>query len=478
MKSFLRISSLFAAVFLAGCRLHAPLPVTPPEPLPESFTHQTGVDSATELIEPWWQQFNDPALNRLEETLIADNLQIRQAYARLAQLEAAGRVAGSPLSPSLSLTGSANKASQKTETTRLASNGQSVSLAASYELDLWHKLRSNRDAAKLDFSASREEIKTLYLSLTSQAADLYFLAIEQQAQLELTNAIIKDLTTLGEQVEFRYRQGVAPRLDLYLAEQNLAAAKTKKPEQEAQLTATRNGLAVLLGHYPETGSPEIAEQLPVAPPAPAAGIPARLLQQRPDVQSAFLRVQSSDAKTAAAIADRFPALNLSGVLTGSRTDSGLTITHATFWNLIVGLTQPLFDGGRRRAEIERRQAVTTEALARYRQVVLNAFQEVENSLVANQAAEQQLALKNTELNVAGATLRHATNGYQQGLNDYLVVLNAQRQQHEVSRQYLASRRQLLSARITLWRALGGDWLETSLTDNLASQNQKDLRHEK
>ena len=218
MKSFLAaVLSLLAAVLLAGCHLHAPPAITPLTPLPDAFTHATGTTTDSASIGPWWRQFNDPLLNRLEATLLADNLEIKQAYARLAQLEAASRVADSSLFPSLTLTGSANKGRQRTESTSLANNGQSVSMAAGYEIDLWHKLKSNRQAAALDFSASREEIKTLYLSLTSQAADLYFLAIEQRAQLNLTAAIIKDLETIRNQMELRYRQGVAPRLDLYQA---------------------------------------------------------------------------------------------------------------------------------------------------------------------------------------------------------------------------------------------------------------------
>ena len=477
MRFSLFCAALLTTLLLAGCRLHAPLAVTPAAPLPEAFTHAAAEPLPPPTVAPWWLQFNDPALTALEETLLADNLEIRQAYARLSQFEAASRVADSSLLPSLNLTGSASRGRQETNSTDLTTSGQSLSLAASYEIDLWQKLRANRQAAQLDFSATREEIKALYLILTSQAADLYFLTIEQRAQLALTDAIIENLRTIRDQVEFRYRQGIAPSLDLYQADQNLAAAKARRPEQETALAITEHGLAVLLGRYPDHAAMADTTSLPTAPPAPPAGIPVALLRQRPDVQSAFLRVQSSDAKTAAAVADRFPALNLSGTLGVGRTDSGLSVLHATFWNLLIGLTQPIIDNGRRQAEVDRREAVTAEALARYQQVVLRAFQEVENSLVANQAAEQQLALKNTELTAAAATLRQATDGYFQGLNNYLAVLVAQRQHHEVNRQQLSARRQLLSARITLWRALGGDWLETSLAANLSSQPNEDSHHE-
>ncbi len=477
MKSCLQISALFVVVLLSGCRLHAPLHIAPLSPPPNTFSQATGKQLHNPVIAPWWQQFNDPALNQLEETLLTNNLAIKQAYARLKQLDAARRTTNSSLSPSLNLVGTANTGEQKNNTANLASNGQSISLAAGYELDLWQKLKSQRQAADLDLSASREDIKTLYLTLTSQAADLYFLAIEQRAQLNLTDTIIANLRTACAQVELRYRQGLVPSLDLYQAKQSLAAAKAKKPAQEAMLTATENSLAILLGHYPENNTLDQRRQLPAPPPAPACGIPATLLQQRPDVQSAFLRVQSNDARTAAAIADRFPALNLSASLGIGRTDSGLSIIHATFWNLIVGLTQPIIDGGRRQGEVARRQAITAEALARYQEVVLKAFQEVENGLVSNQSAAQQLALKDLELAAANATMHQANNGYRQGLNNYLVVLNAQRQHHEVERQLLSSRRQLLAARITLWRALGGNWLETSLHHNLSLLTNKDIDHE-
>ena len=476
MKSAALISIF--VMLLSGCSPHTPVPVTTPATMPESFANATDKTTETKIIEPWWQQFNDPELNSLEETLLTNNLQIKQAYAHLAQIAAASHSASSSLFPSINLNSSATKGRQKTATTITTSNSQNVSLAAGYEIDLWQKLKSNRESAQLDFAASREEIKTLYLTLTCQAADLYFLAIEQRAQLKLTDAIIESLRIARDQIKFRYQQGVSTSLALYQADQSLATAKTKKPGIEAALATTENALAVLLGHYPENNTLKSTRELPVPPPAPQTGIPTQLLQQRPDVQRAFLQVKSSDAKTAAAVADRFPTLNLSGSLGASRTATGLSTIHATFWNLIVGLTQPIIDGGRRRAEVDRRQAVTAEAMARYQQVVLKAFQEVENALIANQTAAEQLTLKQMEMATANATLRRATDGYNQGLNDYLAVLTAQRQQHEVSHQLITSQRQLLSARITLWRALGGDWLETNLNNNLLSQTNEEINHEK
>lgn len=470
---------LFAAILLptSGCRLHQPLAPQPPAPMPAAFRHATaGAPPAPGLVAPWWRAFKDPHLDRLETTLIADNLDIKQAYARLRELEAASRAAEAPLFPFLNLGAETGRSRQATTGNTAASTGQ-LSLAAGYEIDLWRKLANQRSIARLTADASREQLKTLYLTLTCQAADLFYLAHEQQAQLALTDAIINTLTTTRDQVELRYRQGLTTSLYLHQADLALAAARSQRPGQQTALTISEHGLAILLGRYPE--APAAAQATAELPPPPAlfsTGLPARLLTQRPDINAAALRVRAADAGVAAAIANRFPAVNLLAGLGASRTDSGPTVLHSTFWSLLIDLTQPIIDGGRRRAEVDRQQALLAETLAAYQQTVLKAFQEVEDALVANQGAEEQLGLLRKQAATALATRQRAEDGYRLGINDSLAMLDSQRQDQEVRRQLLAARRRLLSARIGLARALGGGWLDKTLAENLPPTAAEDGDH--
>lgn len=196
----------------------------------------------------------------------------------------------------------------------------------------------------------------------------------------------------------------------------------------------------------------------------SAGLPADLLQKRPDIEAALMQVKAQDARLAAAIADRFPALSLTGAYGVSWLDFG-SMTSGTFWSLLAGAGQPLFDGGRRKAEEERNRAALREVVANYRQTVLKAFQEVEDGLSDNRTTEERLSLLKEQDSVSNANVRVARDGYTYGINDYLPVLIAERQYFDVQIQVLSAHRQLVSDRISLVRALGGDWMEKFVPQN-------------
>jgi outer membrane protein TolC len=194
----------------------------------------------------------------------------------------------------------------------------------------------------------------------------------------------------------------------------------------------------------------------------SGGMPADLLQKRPDIEAALLQVEAQDERLAAAIADRFPTFNLMGTYGVSWLDFG-SISSGHFWSLLASASQPIIDGGRRKAEEERNRAALQESLANYRQTVLIAFQEVEDGLSDSRASSERLKLLKEQEAVSDANVRVARDGYYYGINDYLPVLIAERQFFDVQIQVINARRQLITDRISLVRALGGDWMEEYMT---------------
>ncbi|MGV1100801.1 efflux transporter outer membrane subunit [Thiovibrio sp. JS02] len=475
MKTLLE-TTLASLLFLslAACGLHAPQADQGAMTLPEVFIETQAPEAESPALGRWWEIFDDAALNRLQEEALTHNLDVAQAQARLSQAEALARIGSAALFPTLNVGGKAGRDQQQGTAGEVTVGSQSLSVAAGYEVDLWQKLRAKSEAAGLTARASREDLKALYMRLTAQVADLYYLGVEKRAQLALSDRIIATLTDTLTRVERRYQAGIVGPLDLYQARQNLLEAKESRPQFAAALATSNHALSVLLGRFPDNAPAGNLAELPMAPEAFRAGLPASLLKNRPDLTAAFLRLAAKDAEVAAAVAERFPTVNLLASYGTGRTDLGSLVTSGPFWSLLAQLSAPVFDAGRRRAEVERSQAAFAEAVAFYRQTVLRAVQEVEDALAQNRASEERLALLAARNEATEASLRLSEYNYFEGLSEYLPVLVAQQLHFKTQSTLLAARRQLLAGRISLARSLGGSWFETTLAQHLASGKESDL----
>jgi len=451
-------------LLLAGCNLHTPTQVTLPVDPPDRYREVPEESPPGQEVDRWWLAFEDAQLNRLMETLFVQNLELTQAVARLDQVESLVRVNRSAQLPALGLGANLGRSEQPGLTGDVIADSEQVSLAAGFELDLWGKLAARTRAAQLDYAASQEELQTLYLGLSARLADLYFLAVEQRAKLALNDQLVSSFADTARRVEQRYRLGLAPAIDLYRSRQSLTAARAVRHVNEARLAEIEHAISVLLGRYPEPQPKNALVTLPPAPDLFSVGIPAELMSNRPDLRAALKRVESADERVAVAIADRFPTISLSGSYGSLRQEVTAGLITGEFWNLLGNLALPVFDGGRRRAEVDRQQAVLRESVAAYQQAVLNAFREVEDALVNNAATARRVTQLEATAVATGATLRLSTDRYLAGLDDYLPVLTAQRADFETRSNLISAQRQLLTDRISLARALGGSWMrETLLT---------------
>ncbi len=468
----IRLVALLTTLLITGCSLHNPTKVKlsvdpPPEYLENLAAAEHGLP-----VDQWWLAFNDEHLNLLMAELFDQNLEIVQAIARLEQVEAAFKITRSAQSPILLGEGSLSRSGQPGFTNDFTGNSQQLSLAAGYELDLWGKLAAQSQAAELELSASRQDVQTLYLGLSARLTDLYFLAVEQRAQLALTDQSIASFADTAARVENRYNLGLVPAVDMYQARQNLTGAQATRYIFEANLAEAGHASAVRIGSDPARSRGDSLDQLPGAPGLFMVGIPADLISQRPDLQAALQRVEAADAQVAAAIADRFPSISLSGGYGSLRQDITAGLLKGEFWSLLGNLTLPIVDGGRRLAEVERQEAALREAVATYQQKVLLAFQEVEDALVNNFTTEQRIVSLAETTQATGASLRLSTDRYLAGLVDYLPVLTAQRTDFDVSSRLLAAQRQLLVDRISLARALGGAWMQDKMNARLQIEKDK------
>jgi len=464
--------SVLVIITVSGCALHRPQRIEPPVAAPDSFLEDPGTAAALDSVGCWWPAFGDSMLDSLMQAAFARNLYLEQAYARLEQSVALARTGRAARFPQVEAGGRASRDKQLAAWFGGTGNTYSLSATAGFELDLWQKLKSRDRAAAIRAQASREDLSTLYLGISAQVADLYYLIVEQRAQLELTERTIASYREILEIVQRRYTEGIAPAIDIYQARQNLSMALAARPLYEAGLASAEHALSVLLGDYPHSGFAGELTALPEMPAAFPAGLPSELLLRRPDVKAAMLRAAAGDAEIGAALAERFPSINLLGSYGSYRSIFGSRDISGTVWNLVASLAMPLFDGGRRRAETDRTRAAYREALAAYQQTVLEAFKEVEDALAANRTTEERIRRIEERVQSTSAMLRLAVENYSQGLTAYLPVLTAQSLDYETRSRLLSARRRLISDRISLARALGGNWMDEESSKRFALNSAK------
>ncbi len=440
-------TALVLTVLLVGCGT-APTREEVTPVLPAGFS-DTGEEAAAEK---WWHDLDDPQLDRLMEEALTGNLSLSAAHARLNQAEATARREGSDRIPDLDATASAERERIDSQD---ATESYTVGLAASYEVDLWGRVRAEHDAAALDAEASRADLRAAAITLSAQVARTWYSRVEARARLDLLDEQLHTARQNLELVERRFRTGHAPAADRHRQRRTIEGLEGERARAAARLATIDHELAVLLGQ-PATDYQAPEGELPEPAALPATGLPAELIQQRPDIQAHFHRLQAADARTAAAVANRFPRLNLTAALTSPAASTGdLMSTWVT--TLGADLALPLFDGGGRRAEVERSRAATDEAVLDYAEAVLEAVAEVEDALVRER--HQRVYLTRLEAQVAEAEelLDLTRRRYRHGDADHLAVLDAEEGLLDARGLLLEARREALEYRIDLHRALAGGW---------------------
>ncbi len=443
--------TLLAALLLTACSATSPPREWSVEPPPQ-FSRPGGDQ---DLSDRWWLAFHDPRLDKLIEQALSDSFTLQAAWARLRQAEAVARRERGTLWPELDVEASVKRQDSNSSE---AETSRQLGLSASYEIDLWGRLRSSSEAAVLDARASAADLLTAAITLSAEVADTWYQLLEQRAQVTLVAGQIDTNRQLLKLVEARFRIGQTNASDIYRQRQLLAQTEGELAQAEARLDSLKHQLSILLGAFPGSESLPEGRQLPALGPLPATGVPAELMQRRPDLQAARLRLGAADARAAAAVAARYPRIDLSAAITTSSSSGELF----SDWlgNLMAQLTLPLFDGGQRRAESERAQAAALEVWSDYRQVLLEALAEVETALTAELGQRRYLASLEAQLQQAEAVQRQERQRYFQGDSDYLSVLDALRSRQSLERQQVTAQRQLISDRIQLVRALAGGWTLT------------------
>ena len=451
-----RINPLFPLFFLlsalltGGCVDLRPETENPtPANLPEKFSLYNPVAAADT---PWWLNFNNQELNRLISSGLSDNLSLQEAWARLAQARATAIKAGAGLYPAVTANGGA--AHQRTDGS--STDSFSVGLSTGYELDLWGRVRAGAASAQLSADASQEAVNTLALSLSSQIAAAWLELISQRLQQQQLEQELELNTQLLELIKMRFTMSRATALDVYQQGQTITGLQGGLIKTRANCRLQLNLLALLTGRPAGGETDLIQDSFPTIPALPPTGLPADLLSRRPDIRAAGLRLQSAGWQVTAARAARLPGIDLSASLLYAASGLDLLLDNWIL-GLAASVSGTVFDGGALQAEVDRSRAVVDERLAAYRNTVLSAIREVEDALTSEQQYRQSLTNIDQQLSLTKMAYREATWRYLNGLSDFLPVLREQINLITFQLDRIKTRANLLKARISLYKALGGTW---------------------
>jgi NodT family efflux transporter outer membrane factor (OMF) lipoprotein len=452
VKTILRYILLFIFIgFIFGCESKIK-PVSAPVRLPEEFS-ETGSEA---LPETWWRAFKDEALNALIERALTDNFSLKTAWDRLAQAEAVAEKAGAALWPEANVSGSARRIREENGSEAFYYHQYSLGISVSYEADLWGRIRSSRQAALLEVDASQEDILATAILLSARIASVWYQLSEAQAQIEVIRKQIDTNEKVLTIITTQFRKGQAGAADVLRQRQFLESSRGQLIRAQEQAELLYNELAVLLGTAPGTIGTQTEAKLIEVPALPAISVPAELIQRRPDVRSAYLAVQAADQRVASAIADQFPRLSLSA---GAETSGMEARDLFDNWlvNMAGNLTQPIFDGNRRKAEIKRTKAVLSQTIHQYGEQILLSLQEVEDALTQERRQSEYLTNLTVQLATSRQVVDRTRESYLKGQLEYIRVLDALASFQSLERNHLTAKRQLIERRIDLCRALAGGW---------------------
>ncbi|HXQ80343.1 MAG TPA: efflux transporter outer membrane subunit [Opitutaceae bacterium] len=409
----------------------------------------------------WWKLFADPTLDRLEALAIRQNQDLRATAARVEQAAASAGLARSAYWPQVGASPSAARGRSSATTANpypdLLATDYSAPILATWEIDLFGRVRRLNESARADADASAETFESVRLSLTANVAADYF----SMRGLDRELAILRDTVALRrrelELVSAQQRIGSGSELDTSRAETELAAAEAESAAVAVRRESAQDALAVLAGEAATSFSvpPSVAgTPLPAIPP----GVPSDLLERRPDVAAAERSLAAANARIGVAKAAFFPAVSLTG---GAGFESAGTDrlfgADSRIWSIGPSVYLPIFQGGRNVANLERSRAAYDESAAQYRQMVLVAFREVQEALTVARLLTEQSAAQDRALASSRRAAELARTRYDAGYVSYLDVVDAQRTElgNERAAAQLASLR--LNTDVALIKALGGGW---------------------
>lgn len=446
-----------AVALLAGCSF-VPAYERPAAPVPEHFDGVT--ETAASPLSSWRDYFSDPSLRALIEAALDHNRDLKIALARVEEARALAGIARADRFPTLEAQGSGNRSRTPADLTgtgqpRVASRYDAALGLTAFELDFWGRVAALSESARAQYLATDEAAKSFRIGLISDVANTWLQLTELAEREQLAAETLKTREESLSIIRKRQEAGLATDLDVLAAEGLAESLRAQWVDLKRQRVQTENALRLLTGMAVTLPAPtNLAKQPAMTELAP--GLPSDVLLRRPDVRAAEQRLVAANANVGAARAAFFPRIALTAsVGTASQELSGLFDAGSKAWLFNPVLKLPLFDAGRTRANVDVAEARKVQAVADYEKTIQQAFREVADALAAGSTYGEQTVALEANLRAQQARFERVKAREQAGIANYLEVLDSSRDAFSAEQALASSRRQLMSARVTLYKALGG-----------------------
>ena len=459
MTRSLAALSLFA---FSACAV-GPKYQRPEVEVPQAFRYTLGLAEAASIADlPWWEMYRDPILQKLIEEALASNQDLRVAAARVTRARALVGVSAADFYPQIGL-GASGGYGQQSAKNYVPGQGPSGALALnlgmSWELDIWGRVRNATDAARADLFATEEFRRGVVLSLVGDVSQAYAELMELDVELEIAQRNTNTRQGTLDLFTKRSLGGVGNDLEVNQARADLAVTAAAIPATERLIALKESQIGVLLGRPPGPIARSKAPDQQRTPTLPM-GVPAALLERRPDIRRTEDRVMAATSTVGVSIANRLPKLSLDGVIGLAGPSLATTFSpEGLIWSIGAGLLAPVFTGGRLASEEEAAWAALEESVALYRQQVITAWREVNDAAVSVRKLGEVAFQAEIQVTAARTAERLARLRYDGGVSNYLDVLDAQRSLFNSELTLAQTNRDQLVALVQLYRALGGGWQE-------------------
>ena len=480
------------AALAAGCNYRKTTDIEPNIPVPKTYSEGKETPPPPETkkeAEPvrdvrWWRQMGDTTLSALIEEALRRNQGVRAGWARVRQARYIANQVRAARMPQIGLQGAYDIGKEIQVFGEFEFQNATGSLPISYEVDLFATRAREHQGAKLDAEAARLDQESLAITISAEVAEAWFDSINARIEVAVVEEQLETDLRFLELVELRYREGLNSAVDVHQQRQRVASQRALLALADAQTDLTDQRLSVLLGEAPGRRFPVDGKVLPDIGPTPDIEAPASLLEARPDIRAVQKRVEAEDRRVAATVGARLPVITLNftpgykwlqfegdQVLRDPVTllpipdpDTGLpTVVRSSqtangvVWRAGAQLSVPLFDGIAGWSAIKAQRAVLDQLMEQYAETILTGLIEVESTLVLERQERLRIQFLEDEFRLANITLEATRDRYRAGLSDFRPVLTALATRQRSELQLVAARRQLVSYRIQLYRALGGAW---------------------
>ena len=486
LKNAKRLAQVAPLMLLGACAV-GPDYVKPSAETPQSFKEQVNWKIAqpadTQISTKWWETYHDPVLNELEEQISVSNQSLKQAEAQYREARALVQGARAGYFPTVGVTASNTRAGGLASTSRSAATSSSATtsstappsttdlleIQASWEPDLWGKVRRTVEADSASAQASAAELAATRLSLQSTLAQDYFQLRDQDADRQLYDRTVIDYRKSLELTQNQYKSGIVPKETVVQADTQLKQTEAQAIDFDVARAQMEHAIAVLVGKPASTFSiAPVTNFLDTKVPTMPIGVPSAMLERRPDVANAERQMAAANAQIGVAKAAYFPDLTLAA--TGGYESNSLAHWISVpnrLWSLGPSLAETLFDGGLRDANTKQAIAAYDASVANYRQTVLGSFQNVEDSIATLRILEQEAAKQEDAVQLSRRSVELETNQYKAGIVSYLDVITVETTalSNERTLVDLLNRRMIASAQLIA--ALGGGWDQAQLPDTNA-----------